>query len=490
MSRPLTTIGQWAFILLVSVWVAFSIQTPLSRLWAFVAVAGIAMIGITRGDPQRMLSWYVFSLATIHLFKRMLFLWGPAPMNVYHHIQAFPLIVMAVMLALCAKQWRTLTFARVDAAVALYFLAGLVITIVRGVGADTGGEAMVSVVQCSGGTLCYYVGRALSPDVWERQRRWLIWVLAGTVVMGTVQFFWGPTPIDVRWALWTGDSSIQGGKVLEYLAGNGEFRPYSTFSDPLAWGFFVIFVWAVIEAGKETAGDTLAARWTRRAFFLLVLASMWQRSAVLAGVGMLAFEWLLRKKIAARPLMLFAVFVFCFVGVVWLTEFLVENVLKAGLLPQYMSAYFQRMLNIGTLSHRGFALEELARALKSYWLIGVGWKDQADLLTPTISGFDYYQSHNGVVNLLLILGLPGLALVVVWFLVWLQKVTATIRARQGTGHVMVRWGTAMCLGFTGTIFFAGQQFVQDGLFWLIVGWTTTASMVAAGPSRKEPDSTL
>jgi hypothetical protein len=136
--------------------------------------------------------------------------------------------------------------------------------------------------------------------------------------------------------------------------------------------------------------------------------------------------------------------------------------------------YLERFANIGTLTQRGYALDEFALAVKDYALVGVGWMEQSTLTLGVGSGIPLFQSHNGIVSLMLVVGLPGVLLVLWIFVGWMNGVTKTIR-EKGASEIQLRWATAMVLGYICTAFVSGQQFLNE-FFWLMVGWTTMMSL--------------
>jgi hypothetical protein len=75
---------------------------------------------------------------------------------------------------------------------------------------------------------------------------------------------------------------------------------------------------------------------------------------------------------------------------------------------------------------------------------------------------------------MLVVGLPGVLLVLWIFVGWMNGVTKTIR-EKGASEIQLRWATAMVLGYICTAFVSGQQFLNE-FFWLMVGWTTMMSL--------------
>jgi len=149
--------------------------------------------------------------------------------------------------------------------------------------------------------------------------------------------------------------------------------------------------------------------------------------------------------------------------------------------------YLERFTDIGTLTQRGYALDEFAQAVKDYAFVGVGWMEHSTLTLGVGSGLPLFQSHNGIVSLMLVVGLPGVLLVLWLFVGWMNGVTKTIRGK-GPSEIQLRWATAMVLGYICTAFVSGQQFLNE-FFWLMVGWTTMMSLSGGmmGNSNKPVD---
>jgi hypothetical protein len=284
-----------------------------------------------------------------------------------------------------------------------------------------------------------------------------------------------------------GDTSIQAVKVVMSLTGYNDFRPYSTFADPLGWGLFVTFVWAVMEAWRGGRSESVGTTLVRRIFFVSCLVMTLSRTCILAGVAMCFFSWVLKRRIVGRPFVFIVGFSLAFVGVVTMVQYLLEHVENAQWLPQWTSSYMQRFFEIGTLTQRGYAIDELWKAMSKYGIFGVGWKDQGSLTVGTIGWLPEFQSHNGLVNLFVAVGGVGVVLVLTWFVTWIRLTGRMIRCCPVESEPCLRWAVAMILGYATTVFFSGQQFLNE-FFWLFVGWTTTlATQVKMGGGASSCD---
>lgn len=469
------------FIILVAAATTYAMVTPAGALWALVGLSCMIMIALTQGQVEKMIVWLIFALVVVHFLKRLLFLEGASSILLYYQIQAIPVALMGVMLICAIGRLSRSPLILADIVVGLFFLFGFGLTMVKALKSGDIMGGLVAVTQNSGATLCYYIGRSLNKQVWTNMRTSLIWMFIATVLLGTIQFVGGPTQMDVKWAMSTADSSIQALKVVYYLYGDGEFRPYSTFAEPLGWGLFITFVWCVVEASLAGSGESAVQRTARRLVFIASLSLSLSRSCLLAGVAMLFFSWLLKRRSVGRPVFFIVGFSLAFIGVVALVQYLLENVINANWFPQWSSTYVQRLFNIGTLTQRGYAMDELWRALQAYGFVGVGWADQGALTVGKGAWLPEYQSHNGVVNLLVALGGTGMVLLIIWFVSWMRQVIQAIHGSDRVEQHQLRWAVAMILGYAATIFFSGQQFMNY-IFWLMVGWTTTMSLV---PSKSE-----
>lgn len=483
-NNPLQLIWRWVFILAMAFWVGSTIGSSMGSLWAIAVIVVLAMVAINKGQLERMMVWYIIVLVFVHFIKRLLFVTGSAPMHLYYQVQALPFIIMAVLLFMALKRLGRMRLIGSDVMVGLFFLLGSGITMVRAVKEGSISEGFIALTRNSGATLCYFIGRTLDIDVWRTVKPRLILLFWICLAMGAAQFILGPLYIDIQWALNTFSTSIEAAKVWAAVHSREQFRPYATFADPLGWGFFITFVWSVIEANKEETGENWLPKMARRIFFIACLSLSLSRSCLLTGIGMLFFSWVMQRWLLGRPLVLLAFFTVLFGGVVVLIQYLLENVITASWFPAVTSNYLSRFIDIGTLTQRGYAIEELWRAIEEYRLVGVGWLEQQALT----GGKQYYkplfESHNGIISLLIVVGIPGVLLVIGWFVSWLNKVTAVVRSHLPQ-RVPVRWASAMILGYVSTTFFSGPQFMNEW-FWLMVGWSTTIAVSSANNGPDTP----
>jgi len=470
---------RWGLIITVALIVGVSVENSRQVVWVFAGILTLIAVSLTRMRLEGLVIWYVVFVSVVHLVKRMLFIGGPVDLGVYHQVQGTPYLLLLVMLGLSVGRFSRLRWVAADFLVATFFLLGAGYTIWQSAATGSMMEGLVSLVRYSGATLGYYVGRTLNAEVWLSMRKVLFWIFGLALILALWQFAMGPTPIDCMWARCTADSSIQAYKVVASMAGIEPMRAYATFADPLAWGLFVTFVWMVAEAASEIRKESTMRKAMRRIFFLGILSLTLSRSCVLAGGVMLFFHWMLRIRMTSRPLLLLSIFAGAFCGVVWIVEYLLENVLKASWFPEFASPFLSRMLDVGTLTQRGYAIDEWVRAVQDYAFSGVGWHEQASLTLGIGSSVALFQSHNGIISLMLVVGVPGLALVVAWFFMWMQGVTRALEGATTERSITLQWAAAMVFGYASTLFVSGQQFMNE-FFWLVVGWSTTMTIQTRG----------
>lgn len=464
------------FILGMAALVAYLLVTPTGAIMSGVLVTLMLMVGLTRGEIERMLPWFIFSLVFVHFGKRALFLGDGAPAGLYYQLQALPVFLMTFLLICAMRRYKSIPLRFPDYLVAGYFLLGTVLTLGKSFQTGDFMVAVVSLAQHSAATLSYFIGRCLKRDVWQSVLAPVLVCVGLAVCWGGAQLILGGTSVDVKWALSMGNSSLQAMKVINSLFGESVFRPYATFADPLQFGLFITFAWCITEMAMARRGSSALGRMVCRCIFIGCLALTMSRSDLLAGLGMFFFAWLLGRRVAGHPVLVFSGFGLGFIGVVFLVDYLLNNVIDASWFPHWSSQYLNRLFDIGTLTQRGYALEEFWRAFPDYGIIGVGWKDQQGLTAVgSLSGRPQFESHNGIVNLLVTIGGVGLFVVIFWFATWLKRVYTAIQNSDGTEALGLRWGAAMILGYMSTIFFSGQGFLND-FFWLMVGWTTTRAM--------------
>ncbi len=465
---------RWSLIVAFGLTAGMTIGNPAAVMWLMMGVLVMTSVALTRGRLESLLGWYLVLVAVVNLVKRLLFVVGPVDQSLYHQIQAAPYIMLLVMLVISVRRFYRIPWVFGDFLVGLFFLMSIGFTMWKSVASGTVAEGTVSLIRYSGATLGYYVGRTLDRTVWKSLSGVLGWVFVGTLALAFWQFAFGPTYVDAMWARCTADTSVQAVKVVSSMAGLEPMRAYATFSDPLAWGLFLVLVWVVVEAGCEEQGGKAGRRILRRGFFLAALTLTLSRSPLLAGAAMLCFQWVLRLRTVSRPGVLLTLFAGSFYGVVVLIEYLLENVLKASWFPNFASPFLSRMLDIGTLTQRGYAVEEWGRAIRDYTFSGVGWHEHASLTSGAVTSA-LFQSHNGIISLVLVVGIPGLLVVILWFASWMRGVTLALRSELTEERVMLRWAAAMVLGYASTVFVSGPQFMNE-FFWLMMGWTTTLSM--------------
>jgi hypothetical protein len=480
-------IARGLFIFGVACVVAYMLVTPTGAFWSGMGITVMIMLALTKGELEKMLPWFIFSLAFVHLAKRALFLGEGAPVNLYYQMQAVPVFLMAWLLITALRRFGSIPLRFSDYLVASYFLFGLGLTLWKSIQSGDMMEAVISVAQHSSATLCYYVGRTLARDAWSRIWRPLSVCFVLVLTWAVIQLS-GPTEIDIRWAIAMAHTSSRALCVVIDFYGGGVFRLYSTFADPLQFGLFVTFLWSLTEAYFESKGRSLWARLCLRGLYFGCLCITMSRAPLLAGVGMCAFAWILGRRGAGHPVLVFSGFFLAFVGVVVMTQFLLTNVITANWLPTWGSKYLARLFDIGTLTQRGYAVDEFLRAIQEYGWVGAGWKEQRGLTSiGGVSGRPEFESHNGVVNLIVTTGAIGVLLVLSWFGSWLRLVYAAIHRSRGVDAYRLRWGAAMILGYASTIFFSGQGFLND-FFWLMVGWTTTMAASVTTTSAKPIES--
>jgi hypothetical protein len=238
MINPINKIWQWVLILVVSIVTAQAVVSPMAALWVFIGVLVVMMVTLSRGNLETMVSWYIVSLVSIHFVKRALFLGGPVPLSLYYQVQVIPVVFMVVLAVVAWVRFLKNRLVARDVAVGLFFLLGATITMVRAFKDGVMAEAFVSLTRYSGATVCYLIGRTLTPGIWKGMKKQLLWLFGITTMLGAAQLIIGPMAVDIQWARYTVATSIEGAKVFAALAGGDMFRPYSSFFRSFSLGVF------------------------------------------------------------------------------------------------------------------------------------------------------------------------------------------------------------------------------------------------------------
>lgn len=294
-----------------------------------------------------------------------------------------------------------------------------------------------------------------SPEAFAR----VAWVLVGCAVLSTtfamIQFVFGPTLVDVRWAHAVGDLSIGASKLAEFWK----------HPDALVWLWRVdgfqpdAFTFAMFDLTALAAAQLLRA-WgaLRRAGFIAVgslltigVVMSLTRTMWLATAAALVFTWAARR----HPLLLRPpVIVLLLVGAVVAGQvgaYVLHSLI--GLRLATGSAVLGRALLVGTVEARLGGLQAFLSALHLHGLVGVGHAAQpwvsdklgGPKLPPNSS------AHNFLVEEVWLVGVPGL------LLFW-ATLYSTIRglARRGVVEdTMTRSTAAVLVGYLIGMFLSG-----------------------------------
>jgi hypothetical protein len=478
-----------AAVLLLAVWVGTSVGEETPLFWAVVTVCCLGVIGATRFECEKIFIILFLAEAGTHLTKRMLFLSPAPPLDIYYQIQAIPLIVLGLAAISARKEFSLAKIGLEGWTIAGFMALGTGLTILR-----TGSSGVVGVLISVATTVlpmaAYYIGTVMTI---ERLRRLAPTIVAlGVIasVYGMWQFAFGPTYVDQKWARYLGGNSIQGWKVLAFIEGmTKEFRPFSFFAEPLVYGLFLVFGMACAMT-FQSAGKAFV-----RAVALVILVgglvTTLSRSPILAALVMALVAWLLRFRAWRRGwvfVMLGSIGVFVTVFVI---NYLVENIARTGLMPQFSTQFLDRMLNIGTLTQRGYALDEMSRAIANYGVFGGGWLEMGAMTRPVEGGQVMFESHNGLVAILIAVGVPGALLLGAAIWLWLNRVMRCLQSTSDEGvATAVRWYTGMTVGYVATACFSGHQFLASMDMWFVVGAitgvATRSKRPAAGGGDEKP----
>jgi hypothetical protein len=231
---------------------------------------------------------------------------------------------------------------------------------------------------------------------------------------GALQFVLGPTPIELHWAQSTGELSIGASHLTAVLGGDEDFflwRIIGFQADEFTFALFMMnsltAAW-LLHARKELSRTQLLAV---SGFFLAAIGLSVVRTAWVATAALIGYVHFSRKfRFMTKPVVVFGLLV----GLFFAGDLAAISLQGLrDLAQESLPPILRRTITFGTLDARAGATRALASALGQRAVIGYGY-GAAAWITNKFGGFELlpsnYALHNAVVELLWLVGLPGLIL--------------------------------------------------------------------------------
>jgi O-antigen ligase len=428
------------------------------------AALGLVLVSTTRFDPTNLIIAFVVSQPAVGFLKRAIFLMGPQPSRIYHVIQGICTLLFLLALVTSARR---LSWARlpISGRILLAYLAVSWLTTLLVPGASAY-ERTIALLTRALPPAAFFVGLAIGMGGLLRVARVVLVIVLASVAYGAFHFVYGPSPVEQAWATHMRDASLQAGKLYAHIAGHRvlgevpEFRVFSFYSNPLDWGLFLLSSMVLLALSRIHRHLSEPAAWLGIAAAGAGLVLTLSRSPIAGLSVMIGVLLLLRVRALQRPWVLMGLIAAAFACVIAGSNFLIATFGDATLPDQVVA---RRFLTVGTLEDRVHAWKLLLLAAQESWLIGRGY-GQAWILTH--KGMDDLMgSHNFVVDLVLYVGLPGLFLLVLFYVRWLRESLTALRStRSRVTSQTICLFTAFSIGFLSIGFFSGDRILTCEFF--------------------------
>lgn len=240
---------------------------------------------------------------------------------------------------------------------------------------------------------------------------------------GLAQLAFGPTIVEVRWAAAVGDFSIGAGRLASFLEGNpittDMWRVNGFQADALTFGLFMItaLVSCCVLRYERRIGPALT--WSASVVLILAMASCLVRTVWISCVATVAFGFMAhRLRVILRPWVFVLVLAGLFVTSDFSSAYLRD---QAGAVAIVDNPYINRVMLLGTVAARKYALQHLGEIAPQRLLFGSGYAasswvggkfgEDDDRLKESLA----LMSHNVILELFWYVGLPGVVLFMLLF---------------------------------------------------------------------------
>jgi hypothetical protein len=237
-------------------------------------------------------------------------------------------------------------------------------------------------------------------------------ILSGLYAL--VQFVYGPTPLELRWAGETGRVSIGASHLLDVLEGRSYaivWRITGFQADEFTFAYFMLTAFA---SAWWLRSEGLLSRWAFLLSGALFAGTIGLSVVRTAWVALLAFvlfyiiakwkTWLLRPAVFA--IIVAGAFIAGGIASIVLVR-LGDIAVSSG------NVLLRRALTFGTLNAREAALTVVPGVLRNNLILGIGFA-ASQWITTKFGGFASlpvnFTAHNAIVELLWFVGLPGVIL--------------------------------------------------------------------------------
>lgn len=454
-----------------------------------VALSTMVLVGWCGLDLSGLLAAYLVSNCLIHLWKRLIFLFGPQTQEVYVAAQLAPGVVLVGVVLAALPRLRGRKLAPSSGWLAA-FLAIAVLSTALSLRRTEVLYAGAAVYQQLFPFALYFVGQVLRRAEMVRALRITVLLAALSAVYGIIQFLSGPTLVDRLWAAGTYQYSIHGSKVLDYLEGKtSEFRAFSFYADPLTWGLFLLAGIAAAAVARQLGAISQGVWRTSVWLGVAGLFCGMTRTSWLGFGVMMAAVALFRFRSLRRPWLVFAAAVSLFGVTVVGGSYMYREVFLARRLPATDNPVVQRYLTIGTIEARMSAWEELQAVLREGSVIGSGNTALVEAVSrhgsfgPGLKGL----VHNVFVQITIQNGWIGALLFLAFVAQWLREAFGKLRgAGKRPEQRAVQWLIAFGVGSLATGFLNGGNFLTH-LFFLWTGLAAGGASWLGEPSRLATD---
>ena len=421
------------------------------------------------------------------LLKRVIFLIGPQPLEVYYGIQFIPTLVLLVMLSLALYRLRRRRLPWSGRLLVAFLALALVSTLLSA--RFLSWWAVLSAIhQQLLPMSMFFVGVLILPGKFASIGRTMA-ILAGvSAVYGVIQLIGGPTAIDEAGGAATSSYSIHGSKVFAYIEGASyEFRAYSFYADPLTWGLTLCAGFVGAGVARQLGRLSRFWWWLVTALVLAGLFCALTRTVWVCLLATVASFALLRYRMFRRPWLVFCLTLSFFAVAVAAGGFLYRELFLARRLPLTDNIIVSRYMDAGTIEARISAWDTLQEVSRTSPLLGQGYgmllgavRSLETLPSETLPAL----SHNFLVEMVFNTGIPGACLFLLFFLQWLREGFSTLR-RLGDRRLQgaARWMIAFTVGSFLTGYLNGSCFMTHEFF-LLMGVLAGAAPLARGLGRE------
>lgn len=439
--------------------------------------AGLVLLMATRLTIAGILAAVLLAEPLAEALKRALFLFGRDMPLAYYGVQLLPTALMAIALLTALPRLAT----RLPAS-AIWLLMLTVWIAAATVAAPLPTpwfQRLGALHQEILPALIFLPAVVVAADSTDRatlgRAATLVCVVSGAY--GLWQFLAGYTSLDLAWAVGAADRSIQAGKVHAWMVGDSwEHRVFSLFPDPFTWGqaltgalVLVLLArlgggWRTVTWGAVLIGLTLAQ--SRTPWLTLTIT----------GLTWLGLGWPPLRKPGVVVGALLAGF-----PLTLLIGGLAYDSLFTGL-PVADDPFLRRYLTVGTIEARLDAWTNLLDVLRAHPLMGLGAGTDprygaALPLSPELLAA--HDSHNVLVKLAILGGLPAVLLFVGFAWRWTAEV---FQCCDPTVQSDARLAAAFLLGSQAAGYMNAGIFLTWQYF-IVLGVVAGAAAVARTPSQ-------